>query len=324
MKLRLSRTHVPLLATIVVFGVVYVAASIRYEGFFSYRVLLNLFRDNCFLGLAALGMSFVILSGGIDLSVGARIGFTSILLAKLIGSNALSPEAAIALAVLLGALSGACMGALIHFFQMPPFLVTLGGMFLFRGLGFVVSLETIIIQCPMYRWVDEFSFNFFPFTVIVLISALAYAMYLAHLTRFGRSVYAVGGNEESALLMGLSVGRTKVLVYTLSGAFASVGGVLYTFYTSSGNASAGTTLELDAIAAVVIGGTLLSGGIGSIFGTMAGVLILGVIQTILVFEGTFSSWWTKIFIGILLLLFILLQRMVQKQAAGKRYLTGLS
>src|SRR5207245_6871854 len=112
-------------------------------------------------------------------------------------------------------------------------------------------------------------------------------------TRFGRNIYAIGGNEQSALLMGLPLGATKVWLYALSGFCSSLAGVVYTFYTSSGNATAGTMLELDAIAAVVIGGTLLSGGVGSVFGTWIGVLVLGVTQTILTFDGTWSSWWTK-------------------------------
>src|SRR5439155_24200266 len=131
--------------------------------------------------------------------------------------------------------------------------------------------------------------------------ALAAGIYPPQYTGFGRKVYAIGGTEQSALLMGFPVGSTKLWLYALSGFCSSLAGVAYTFYTSSGNATAGTMLELDAIAAVVIGGTLLSGGVGYVFGTLIGVLILGLIQTIITFEGTLSSWWTKIAIGALLL-----------------------
>jgi len=314
MKLRLDRTQVPLLATLVVFVLLYLAAALRYENFFSWTVFVNLLRDNAFLGLAAIGMTFVILSGGIDLSVGAMVGFTSILVAQLAQAHAIHPALAIGTALAAGVAFGAGMGAVIQYFALPPFLVTLAGMFLARGLGFVISLETLTIAHSMYGLIGDFSYHFFPATALLFLGALLVAVYLAHYTPFGRTVYAIGGHEPSALLLGLPVARTKVLIYALSGFCSSLAGVVYTFYTSSGNASAGTMLELDAIAAVVIGGTLLSGGVGYVFGTFIGVLILGVIQTILVFEGTLSSWWTKIVIGLLLLAFILLQRLLQARA----------
>lgn len=316
MNLRFSRTQIPLLATLGVFVLLYVAAGARYEGFLSARVFTNLLRDNAFLGLAAIGMTFVILSGGIDLSVGAMVGFTSILIGKLIAQQ-WPPAMAILFALALGTGFGAGLGGLIRYFALPPFLVTLAGMFLLRGLGFVVSLQTIPIQHPLYAAVADFGLNVFPMTALVFLVALAGAIYTAHSTRFGRNVYAIGGNEQSALLMGLPVGSTKVRLYALSGFCSALAGVVHTFYTGAGDAKAGPMLELDAIAAVVIGGTLLSGGVGSVFGTLVGVLILGVIQTIITFEGTLSSWWTKIAVGVLLLLFILLQRLLHGQTARR-------
>jgi len=273
-------------------------------------------KENAFLGLAAIGMTFVILAGGIDLSVGAMIGFSSILIAKL-SAQQVHPMLAIAVALVLGTGLGAGMGALIRFMALPAFLVTLAGMFFIRGLGFVISLEAITIKHRFYDAISDFSLQRFPVVTMVFLVALAAAMYLAHYTRFGRNLYAIGGNEQSALLMGLPVGSTKVWLYALSGFCSSLGGVVYTLYTSSGNGTAGTMLELDAIAAVVIGGTLLSGGVGYLLGTLVGVLILGLIQTIITFEGTLSSWWTKIGIGALLLAFILIQRFLQTRAAGR-------
>jgi len=142
---------------------------------------------------------------------------------------------------------------------------------------------------------------------------LGIGIFLSHYTRFGRNVYALGGNEQSALLMGLPVARTKIGVYALSGFCSSSAGIVYSLYTFSGNPTAGTALELDAIAAVVIGGTLLSGGVGTVFGTLLGVLIFGIIQTAIMFQGSLSSWWTKIAVGILLLVFILMQNVIQKK-----------
>ena len=311
---RVSRRQIPLLTTLAVLVVFYTVASCRYTGFFSWGVFVNLLRDNSFLGLAAIGMTFVILGGGIDLSVGAMVGFTSILVARL-SENHVHPLLAIALVLALGAGFGGAVGAVIRLAALPPFLVTLAGMFFLRGLGLVVSLETITIKHRMYDAINDF--GLFPVTAILFLASLAAAVYVAHYTPFGRAVYAIGGNEQSALLMGLPVGRTQVLLYALSGFCSALAGVTYTLYTSSGNATAGTMLELDAIAAVVIGGTLLSGGVGYILGTLIGVLILGVIQTIITFEGSLSSWWTKIAVGVLLLAFILLQRFLQSRQATK-------
>ncbi len=311
MRFALPRQYVPLAATTAVCVLLYAAACWRYPHFFSWPVLANFFTDNAFLGLAALGLTFVILSGGIDLSVGAVIGCTSILVATLISRLNVHPALALPAVMLLGTAFGAWMGVLTHVFRLPPFLVTLAGMFLARGVGFLVSLESIPITHPWYGRLAGYS-------APVFIGAWLIAVYVAQYTRFGRNVYAVGGSESSALLMGLPVGRTKVGVYALSGLCSSAAGIVYTFYTASGNASAGTTLELDAIAAVVMGGTLLSGGVGHVAGTLLGVLLYGIIQTIVVFEGTLSSWWTRIAIGLLVLVFVLLQRLVQARAAGSQ------
>jgi len=137
---------------------------------------------------------------------------------------------------------------------------------------------------------------------------VALGIWLAHATEFGRTVYAIGGSEASALLMGLPVARTTVLVYTFSGFCSALAGVVFTFYMLSGYGLHAVGLELDAIAAVVIGGTLLSGGVGYVAGTLFGVLILGIIQTLIAFDGSLSSWWTRIVIGALLFVFCLLQR----------------
>lgn len=315
MKPFLARKHIPLAATVAVALALYTAAALTYRGFFSPGVFVNFFADNSFLGIAAIGLTFVILSGGIDLSVGAVIGCTSILLGLLVQEHHMHPVPAIILVVALGTGLGAGMGCLIRYFALPPFLVTLAGMFLARGLGFVLRLESIPINHSFYGAVANFRIKLGAFEIpapaLILLATLAAALYLAHWTRFGRNVYALGGSEPSAALMGLPVGRIKIAVYALSGFCSALAGVVYTFYTSSGNPTAGTGLELDAIAAVVIGGTLLSGGVGYVAGTLAGVLIFGIIQTAITFQGTLSSWWTKIVVGLLLLAFILLQKLIQ-------------
>jgi simple sugar transport system permease protein len=203
---------------------------------------------------------------------------------------------------------------MIAVFGVPAFLVTLAGMFLARGAAFVVSLESIGLNDPLYMDLGTRAW----FLPLLFAAAVAVGAWTLKYRPFGRAVYAVGGGEASAHLMGLPVAKVKVGVYALSGFTAALAGVSHGFYTISGNAAAGTMLELDCIAAVVIGGTLLQGGVGNMIGTLFGVALLGAIQTILTFEGTLSSWWTKIVIGGLMLAFIVLQRAVE---AGLR-LTG--
>jgi simple sugar transport system permease protein len=150
--------------------------------------------------------------------------------------------------------------------------------------------------------------------VVVALVAVAVAAYVLHFTRFGRTVYAIGGNARSAMLMGLRVGRTKIAVYTLSGFCSALGGLLLVLYKSSGDPLNGIGMELTAIAAVVIGGTILTGGSGYVLGTVLGVMVLGIIQTLINFDGTLNSCWTSIITGALLFVFILLQRLVTRRA----------
>lgn len=300
------------LAPLGLFALVYGLAALRHPEFLSWEVFANLLGDNAFLGIAAVGETLVILAGGIDLAVGAVIGLTSISVAALVGGAGVPAAAAMPLAVAAGVLFGAGQGALVSFFRLPPFLVTLGGMFLARGLAFVVSQEALPISDPLHDAIAEFSFRVFPAPALVLAAAAFAAGFAVRSTRFGYALRAVGGREASARLMGVPVEKTRVLVYAASGGLAALAGVVHGIYTSSGNASAGTGLELDAIAAVVIGGTALAGGTGGVGGTLLGVLVLGVIQTGIAFEGTLSSWWTRIAIGALLLCFVLLRRLASR------------
>lgn len=316
MKLPVSTKYIPLLATALVLAALYTLGCISFDNFGSIRVLVNLVGDNAFLGVAAVGATFVILSGGIDLSVGSVVAFTSIFIASLVG-HGVNPLVAIALALVVGAMFGTLMGLLIRAFQLPPFLVTLAGMFLVRGLGFVVHPQSLGITHTFFleRVTEGLAIPLndkvsIPFTATCYVGVFLIALFVAHYTKFGRFIYALGGDEQSATLMGLPVGRTKVLIYTVSGFCSALAGVVYTFYTQSGDPASCVGLELDAIAAVVIGGTLLSGGVGFMAGTLMGVLILGLIQTLITFKGDLNTWWTKIVIGMLVLAFILLQNFI--------------
>lgn len=319
----LHRKYIPILVTFCLLAFMFAAGSFRYTGFFSLQVLFNLLIDNAFLIITAVGMTFVIVSGGIDLSVGSVIALTTMICASLVEQQGWPPGIVIPMVLLMGTLFGTMMGAIIHYFKIQPFIVTLAGMFLARGLCYIISINTITITNPFFTHVAQQKItlpggSFISINVIIALIIVAAAIYIAHYTRIGRNVYAVGGNEQSALLMGLPVARTKIFVYAFSGFCSSLAGVVFTFYMLSGYGLHAMGLELDTIAAVVIGGTLLTGGVGYVFGTFIGVLIQGVIQTIISFEGTLSSWWTKILIGLLLFIFILFQRLLSERRTSMK------
>ena len=322
MRFRLTENNLPLLATAVVCLSLFGAASLRYEGFLSARNVADLFNEGAVLGVVAVGMTFVILAGGIDLSVGSVVALTSVVIAWAVEKHQVPPAVALPGALVVGTLFGAGQGALIHFFRLPPFLVTLAGMFLARGLAFIISLESMSLAHPFFGSVAAWEIPLVPdegaalrVTAVLFLATLAVALFVAHFTGFGRNVYALGGSEPSAVLMGLPVGRTKVAVYALCGFCAALGGVI-TSLTVSGDPRGSIGLELDAIAAVVIGGTLLTGGVGYVFGTLLGVLIVGMIQTSLNFEGTLDTGWTRVAVGLLLVAFIALQRLVAWASGG--------
>jgi len=214
----------------------------------------------------------------------------------------------------VGSTLGFAMGAVIHYFDIQPFIVTLAGLFFARGLCYAISTDAIPITDPFWVWMGQTqlrvgTMHVSPSEIICLVLVLVAAFVLAY-TRLGRNTYAIGGNQQSALLMGLPVARTRITVYTISGFCSALGGLLFSFYLPSGDSLHGIGMELDAIAAVVIGGTLLTGGSGYVLGTVLGVLVLGLIQTLIRFDGTLSSWWTRMVIAILLFAFIVLQRVI--------------
>lgn len=308
------------LVTVVLLVAMLLIGGSAYEGFLSLQVMLNLLIDNAFLLVIAIGMSFVILSGGIDLSVGAVLALATMVSAWLLQVAHWPPVAVIATVLLGGSVFGGGMGAIIHVFRLQPFIVTLAGMFLARGLCYLISIESITIEDPLFVAMSQTQVpvlgGFLSPGAIIALVMLALAVWLGHFSGFGRAVYAIGGNEQSAAMMGLSVGRTKILVYAFSGFCAALAGVLFSFYMLSGYGLHAQGTELDAIAAVVIGGTLLTGGYGYVAGALSGVLVLGTIQTLIAFDGTLSSWWTKIVIGALLFVFCVVQRVMAFKAKG--------
>ena len=322
---RPPRRYVPVLATLALLVAMYSVGVGQYKSFSNGQVILNVFIDNGFLLVVAVGMTFVILSGGIDLSVGSVVALTTMIAASMLQGGAWPPYVVLPVVLAVGSVFGFAMGCVIHYFDIQPFIVTLAGLFLARGLCTTISTSSIPIADPSWTGLAEerirFGKNFISPSVIIALLVVLVAVYVLGYTRLGRNTYAIGGNQQSALLMGLPVGRTKIAVYTISGFCSALGGVLLTFYISSGYPLHAVGLELDAIAAVVIGGTLLTGGSGYVLGTVLGVLVLGVIQTLINFDGRLSSWWTKIVIGVLLLAFIALQRLIVHRRPLRRRLS---
>ncbi len=309
------KRNFPLFITICVFLVGYVFCALEFPAFMSTRVICNILTDNAFLGILAVGMTFVILSGGIDLSVGSVVAFTGVFLAKVIGDWNMDPLMAMFTVLIMGMLFGGFMGWIIDTLKIPAFIVTLAGMFFLRGASFLISEQSIPILDPLYKDLSRTAWHIWgggrlSLMAVIMLVLVVLGMLLVHRTRFGNNVYAVGGNATSAGLMGVPVRRTVIGIYMLSTFLATCAGIVFSIYTSAGYPLAGVGVELDAIAAVVIGGTLLSGGVGTVLGSLFGVLIQGLIQTYITFDGTLSSWWTKIIVGILLFGFIALQRLL--------------
>lgn len=309
----------PTLITIGLFVLMYAAFALQFPAMLSTRVAGNLLTDSAYLGILAIGMTIVIVSGGIDLSVGAVMAFASLMIAVAISEWGLDPLTAFALALACGTAFGALVGAAIHFLEAPPFIVTLTAMFLARGGAVVLSQESVAVRDPLYTVLSAFSVPLpgggaLSFVALVMIAAFVAGGVLLHMTRFGATVFAMGGDRRAALMMGAPVGRATIFIYALSGFTAALAGIVFSLYTQAGYALSAVGVELEAIAAVVIGGALLSGGSGNMTGTFFGVLIQGLILTYITFDGTLTSWWTKIAIGGLILAFLVLRTVLDRAA----------
>ena len=305
--------NAPLLIVISIFVIAYFIAGRVYPAMQKPQVFFNLFINNASLLIVSIGMTLVILTKGIDLSVAAVLALTTVASAALL-NHGVSPAVVMPLMLLMGTVFGFTLGSIIHFLKVQPFIVTLMGAYFARGLAYIINLNAVPIENVFYKTLGLTPIHI-PFLTrsYVYIYAiigpllLLVAIYLSFFTRFGRTIYALGNNEQSAVLMGLPVGRTKIMVYSFSGFCASLAGIVWSISLLSGYGQYAPSMELDAIAAVVIGGTLLTGGVGNVIGTLFGVLITGTIISILQFNGTLSSWWTRIVVGVLTLIFIGIQ-----------------
>ncbi|MGO3289924.1 ABC transporter permease [Brachybacterium sp.] len=312
----------PTLAALVIFVLMLIYGETAYGRIFQLSTISNLFINNAHLIILAVGLTFVIISGGIDLSVGAIIALSSVCGVMLAGTG-MNAVLVIVVMIGIGSAIGLASGILIQYFNVQPFIATLAMMFLGRGLASMLStvpvrLEEgsgILLLGTKLKIIDGPKVNDLVITPGVLIALLVVvaAFLVLHRTRTGRTVYAIGGSEQSASLMGLPVLRTKLLIYVISGTLAGIAAVVYTARLGSAQNITGIGWELDAIAAAVIGGTLLTGGFGYVLGSVVGALVLGLMNVLITRDGSIPPEATTIITGGILLIFVLLQRAVMSR-----------
>ena len=328
--------YIMVYATIGIFLIIYAFGAIMFGdvGFTTLRTFVNMFVDNAYYGISAVGMTMVLITGGIDLSVASVASLTGMFIAYGYTILGIHPVICMLFSLVVGVGLGALMGATIHYLNVPPFITTLTGNFLARGVCSLISRESISVDHPLIdslagfkiyfrhlvdgEWVKIKPIAFLNLNVLVFVAMIIIGAIVMQKTRFGRNVYAIGGNEQSARLMGLPVGKTKVIVYAFNGFCSVLAGIAYVLVVKSGWNMALQGGELEVISCAVIGGTLLTGGVGYMVGTMFGVLLKSVIPALITFAGNLNSWWGKIATGALLLLFICIQRAVVTYSGRKK------
>lgn len=297
--------------------VLVVVAAARFPVFRQSGNILNILRQNSMIGIIAVAMTLVILTGGIDLSVGAVTALSSVLVASFSGTN--NPILILLVPVLVGALLGLANGVIIAKMNVAPFISSLGMMMIARGIALVITSGNSVPMADSSKgWITgmaESALFGIPSLILVFALVIVIGLCITHRTRFGRSIYAVGGNEDAARMMGIQPERVKIVVYTISGFAAALSGVILASRLGSGQPVTCEGWEMDAIAAVAIGGTKLSGGRGGVAGTVFGVLILAVIKNMINLQGSLNSWWQSIITGILLLVVILMQVFSDRRTA---------
>lgn len=298
------------LTTVIALIILMAVITIINSNFLTANNLLNLLLQVTSNALIAFGMTFVILTGGIDLSVGSILALSSALTAGLLGSG-MPVTLAILISLILGCILGMMNGLLISYGKLAPFIVTLATMTIFRGATLVYTNGNPITKGLS----DTFLFQFLgqgyivgiPFPVIIMFIVFIVLYILLHKTAFGKSVYAIGGNEKAAYISGVKLNKVKIIIYSISGMMASISGLIITSRLSSAQPTAGASYEMDAIAAVVLGGTSLSGGKGRILGTLIGALIIGVLNNGLNIIGI-SAFWQQVVKGVVILIAVLIDR----------------
>lgn len=336
-KLKLRGNNILLAITVILFVVMCAGGCIIYadKGFTHLQTFLNVLINNAGLIAVAAGMTCVMLTGGIDISVGSLIAMDCMFLAVGMEQWGMSSPVLMILVLVIGAVFGLVQGYCVAYLEIQPFIVTMAGMFFARGMTAVICKDQVSIvsdkiftaisntkiSIPFGGYTNKKGIYQTPFirpTVLVALLVIVVVFLMLKYTKFGRSIYAVGGNQVSATLMGLNVKKTKLLTYTLCSLLTSIGGICYCLNTMCGTTTQASGLEMDAISSSVIGGTLLTGGVGNVLGSLVGVLINGTISTLVKSNGKLVSSWANIITAILLCFFILLQAIFAKVKESKK------
>jgi len=338
-KARINSHTIMLLITIVLFFVLYGAGCVMYanKDFGKLQNFLNVLINNAGLLVAACGVTCVMLAGGIDISVGSVVALTCMFMSVGLAEWGLPSGVLIVMVLLIGIVFGCVQGFCIAYLEIQPFIVTMAGLFFARGMTAVISTEQVSI--PFDSWFGQLSqikiempfqigaylnkkgvlmIPYVRITVVVALLIVLITFLMLRYTKFGRSLYAVGGNQQSAALMGLNVRKTKMLSHVLCSFYATIGGLCFCLNTMCGTPTQATGMEMDAISSAVIGGTLLTGGVGNVIGTLFGVMINGTISALVKFNGKLVASWANIITAILLCFFILLQAIFAKIKERKK------
>jgi len=300
-------------------ALLFIFASIRYkDSFFTYSYIGNLFRQVSMIGLVAIGMTFVILAGAIDLSVGSTVAVAAVTTAYFSNINIFL---ALTVPIVLGVIIGIINGFIVSKLEIPPFIATLAMMMCLRGLIYIFTgISTVSVNdnaIPILFMGRGYILSYIPFPALIFIAVTIIVIFVSKMTSFGRNVYAVGGNEEASIMMGLNANRTKIICYMINGGLAALAGIILAGRLGAGQPVSGEGWEMDAIAATAIGGALLTGGVGNFSGTFFGVLIIGLINSIINLQGNLNSYWQKIIMGGLLLFVIMLQYFTGRKKINK-------
>ena len=329
----ISNTNLLLIITICTFiGMYGTAMSVWGGGFLNPQQFLDLFNNNSFLIVVACGLTVVMIAGGIDISVGGITALVTMACVVYLDDKGGSVAGSMALALAIGTAFGLVQGLLVSYLEIQPFIISLAGMFFARGMTTIVSVAPRTAENAMFMALKEFRIvipgigsygktgNFIParieLGVVIAIAVVILVFILLKWTRFGRNLYAIGGNSQSARMLGINVKRTRFFSYLICGVLSGIGGYVYLLHTGAGNASNASASEMQAIASAIIGGTLLTGGVGNVIGTLFGVLSLKTINNIVIASGLREPYWQSITTGMMLCFFILLQSVILRIRAG--------
>lgn len=323
----MTDTNLLLTITIAVFFLMYIGAIIfQGSGFLKPQTFFNILNANAALIILACGMSLVMITGGIDISVGGVTALVSMCCAVYLDYKGGNVFMAVIIALAIGLAFGAFQGFLVAYLDIQPFIVTLAGMFFARGMTTIVNTSPFNVENEAFvalkmtrvnvpgmgsvNRIGKYVPAYVEIGVLVALLVVIVMFVMLRWAKVGRNFYAVGGNRQSALMLGINVKRTKFLSHLICGLLAGIGGFVYFLHVGSGSPSHATGAEMDAIASSIIGGTMLTGGVGNVIGTFFGVLSLSTIQNIVSSAGFDQAWWSGITRAAMLCLFLVIQSVV--------------